>query len=87
VSLFSVAQKFNLDTLAQLPALLNIFAQYGKTDLDLLTIFKYAVLAPKFIPKDFETITIPTEPAFIDGVSYLIADGEQVKLFLKERME
>lgn len=82
-----VAQKFNLDTVLQLPALLNIFAQFGKTDLDLLTISKYAVLAPDFVPKEFETITIPTQPAFIDGVSYLIADEEQVKLFLKERME
>ncbi len=82
-----VAQKFNLDTVLQLPALLNIFAQFGKTDLDLLTISKYAVLAPDFVPKEFETITIPTQPAFIDGVSYLIADEEQVKLLLKERME
>lgn len=82
-----VAQKFNLDTVLHLPALLNIFAQFGKTDLDLLTISKYAVLAPDFVPKEFEAITIPTQPAFIDGVSYLIADEEQVKLFLKEKME
>lgn len=32
-------------------------------------------------------ITIPTQPALTDRVSYLVADEEQVKLFLKEKME
>ena len=37
-----------------------------------------------FSNKDIDRVTIPTQPANIDGISYLLADDEEVKSFLSE---
>ena len=40
-----------------------------------------------FSNKDINRVTIPTEGANIDGISYLLADDEEVKEFLSEYLE
>ena len=79
-------QKFNMRTLIQLPAIINILNKYGKTDIDLLTLSKYAILAPSFVPIEFEAYTIPVQPGFENGVSYLIADPNAVRAFIEEKL-
>ncbi|MCL5986963.1 MAG: LCP family protein [Actinobacteria bacterium] len=79
-------QKFNMKTLIQLPAILNILNRYGETDIDLLTLSKYAILAPSFVPIEFEAYTIPVQPGSENGVSYLIADPNAVRAFLEEKL-
>jgi len=79
-------QKFNMRTLIQLPGIINILNKYGETDMDLLTLSKYAILAPSFVPIEFEAYTIPVQPGFENGVSYLIADPNAVKAFLEEKL-
>jgi anionic cell wall polymer biosynthesis LytR-Cps2A-Psr (LCP) family protein len=40
-----------------------------------------------FSNKDIDRVTIPTQPANIDGISYLLADDEEVKSFLSEYLK
>jgi len=45
------------------------------------------VLCLLFSNKDIDRVTIPTQPANIDGISYLLADDEEVKSFLSEYLK
>ena len=40
-----------------------------------------------FSNKDIDRVTIPTQPANIDGISYLLADDEEVRQFLSEYLK
>jgi LCP family protein required for cell wall assembly len=40
-----------------------------------------------FSNKDIDRVTIPTQPANIEGISYLLADDEEVKSFLSEYLK
>jgi hypothetical protein len=40
-----------------------------------------------FSNKDINWLTIPTKPADIDGISYLIADKDEVADFLSDHLK
>lgn len=81
-----INQKLNLSLVPKLP---QIFPVMNEKTLSNFSVLDYltAGLILSLSSKNINMITIPTKPANIDGISYLIADEEEVKAFLKDYLD
>ncbi len=88
-----IKQKANISTMVQVLNPLNdasdIFLVIREETISDFTIWDFCSIGfvLLFSNKDIERITIPTRGATIDGVSYLLADEEEVKEFLSDYLK
>ncbi|MBC7333234.1 MAG: LCP family protein [Actinobacteria bacterium] len=81
-----ISQKLNLSALLKLPEIISVINEKTLSDFSLLDYLTVGLIL-SLSNKDMDMITIPTKPANIDGISYLIADEKEVKAFLKEHLD
>lgn len=76
-----VNQKLNAKYLSNIPEYFNILIENTRTDLDLVTILKYAKTSLSLGPENFETAIIPTHADWIENktISVQIPDLEEAK--------
>jgi len=76
-----INQKLNSQYLAKVPDYFNILIENTKTDLDLLTILKYAKTGLSFNSENFETAIVPTHADWIENktISVQIPDMDESK--------
>ena len=81
-----IKQKFNFSVVTKIPQLIEVLNSESKTDF---TIWDFGSIGfvLLFSSKDFNRITIPAEPGNIDGISYMIADEDEVKDFLSDYLK
>ena len=88
-----IKQKANLSTISKILNPFNdasdIFKVLNEETRSDFTIWDFCSIGfvLLFSNKDIDRITIPTQPANIDGISYLLADDEEVKSFLSEYLK
>jgi polyisoprenyl-teichoic acid--peptidoglycan teichoic acid transferase len=76
-----IKQKFNFSMILKAPQIIEVLNKYTKTDL---TVWDFGSIGfvLLFSSKNINFLTIPVEPASIDGISYLISDKEEVRDYL-----
>ncbi|MDD5658790.1 MAG: LCP family protein [Actinomycetota bacterium] len=76
-----INQKLNTQYLSKIPDYFNILVENTKTDLDLLSILKYAKAGLSFDSENFETAIIPTHSDWIENktISVQIPDVDESK--------
>ncbi len=88
-----IKQKANLSTVSRIlnpfDDASDIFTVLNEETRSDLTIWDFCSIGfvLLFSNKDIDRVTIPTQPANIDGISYLLADDEEVKSFLSEYLK
>jgi len=78
-----IRQKLNFSIVRKAPQIIRVLNAETRSDF---TIWDFGSIGfvLLFSSKGMNQITIPTEPANIDGISYLIADKEEVVSFLSD---
>src|SRR3989304_6037974 len=78
-----IRQKLNFSIITKAPQIIRVLNEETRSDF---TIWDFGSIGfvLLFSSKDMNQVTIPTEPANIDGISYLIADKEEVISFLND---
>ncbi len=76
-------QKANSSVIIKIPQLLEVFNNETRSDFSFWDFCSVGFVL-LFSNKDINRITIPTSPDNIEGISYLIADEEEVKEFLRD---
>jgi len=81
-----IKQKFNFSIIYNSPRIIDVLNERTKSDLTLLD---YCSLGFRILlsNKDVNWLTIPVEPAYIDGISYLITDKNEVVDFLDDYLK
>jgi LCP family protein required for cell wall assembly len=81
-----IRQKLNFSIITKAPRIIGVLNEETRSDF---TIWDFGSIGfvLLFPSKDMNQITIPTEPANIDGISYLIADKEEVVDFLSDYLK
>jgi len=81
-----IKQKFNFSMITKTPQIIKVLSSETRSDF---TIWDFCSIGfvLLFSSKDINRITIPTESAMIDGVSYQIADEDGVKEFLGDYLK
>jgi len=81
-----IKQKLNFSIITKAPDIIKVLNKETKTDF---TIWDFGSIGfvLLFSNKDINWLTIPTEPANIDGISYLIADKDEVVDFLSDYLK
>ena len=76
-----VEQKLNAQYLSKVPDYFNILVENTKTDLDLITILRYAKAGLSFKTTDFQTAIIPTHADWIENktISVQIPDTDEAR--------
>jgi len=76
-----VDQKLNAQYLGKIPDYFNILVENTKTDLDLLTILRYAKASLSFGTGNFETAIVPTHAEWIENktISVQIPDLDEAR--------
>ena len=76
-----IRQKFNFSMVTKVPQIIKVLSNETRSDF---TIWDFGSMGfvLLFSSKDMNQITVPTESADIDGISYQIADEDEVKEFL-----
>ncbi|MBN2072637.1 MAG: LCP family protein [Actinobacteria bacterium] len=78
-----IKQKMNFSIILKIPRLIHVLNNYTLTDFTFWD-FCSAGFVLLFSNKDINRVTIPTRAANIDGISYLLADSEEVRQFLND---
>jgi len=76
-----IKQKLNFSMILKAPQIIKVLNEYTKTDLTILDLGSIGFVL-LFSSKNIDFLTIPVEPANIDGISYLISDRDEVKDYL-----
>ncbi len=78
-----IRQKLNFSIVRKAPQIIRVLNAETRSDF---TIWDFGSIGfvLLFSSKGMNQVTIPTEPANIDGISYLIADKEEVVSFLSD---
>lgn len=81
-----IRQKLNFSIITKAPQIIRVLNAETRSDF---TIWDFGSIGfvLLFSSKDMNQVTIPTEPANIDGISYLIADKEEVVSFLNDYLK
>ncbi len=81
-----IRQNIGLGTLIKMPQLMQVLQEETASDF---TVIDYAYLGLFMLlsSRDMHRLTIPTQGATIDGISYLLAEPEQTRQYLSEYME
>ncbi len=81
-----IKQKLNFSIITKAPQIIGILNEETRSDF---TIWDFGSIGfvLLFSSKDMNQVTIPAEPANIDGISYLIADKEEVVDFLSDYLK
>lgn len=81
-----IKQKFNLSMISKTDQLIEILNRRTQTDF---TIWDFCSIGFMllFSSKDINSVTIPTVSAYIDNISFQIADEEEVKEFLSDYLK
>ena len=81
-----IRQKLNFSIVTKAPQIIRVLNAETRSDF---TIWDFGSIGfvLLFSSKDMNQVTIPTEPANIDGISYLIADKEEVISFLNDYLK
>lgn len=81
-----IRQKLNFSIVTKAPQIIRVLNAETRSDF---TIWDFGSIGfvLLFSSKDMNQVTIPTEPANIDGISYLIADKEEVVSFLNDYLK
>jgi len=81
-----IKQKLNFSIISNSPQIIEVLNERTKSDLTLLD---YGSLGLRLFlsNKEVNWLTIPVEPAYIEGISYLIADEGEVKDFLNDNIK
>ncbi len=79
-------QKFSFSMISSAPRIIEVLNEQTRSDL---TVWDFGSLGfvLLFSSKEINWLTIPVEPAYIDGVSYLIVDEDEVKDFLDDYLK
>ncbi len=77
-----IRQKANIAIIPKLPQIIKVLNEETVSDFSLYDYFAISLIM-LFSSEDLDRVIIPTEPANIDGVSYLIANEQEVKEFLE----
>lgn len=80
-----IRQKFNLSMIFKAPELIGVLNRETVSDFTIWD-FCSAGFVLLFSNKDINRLTIPTEPANIEGISYLLADPVKTRDFLSQYM-
>jgi len=80
-----ISQKVGFSTVTKMPQILKVLNEETVSDFTIIDYFSVG-LVMFFSSKDINRLTIPTQGANIDGISYLIADPDQVRQYLSEYM-
>ena len=78
-----IKQKAGFSIITKIPQLIRIFNSETKSDFSFWDFCSVSFVL-LFSNKEINRVTIPTSPANIEGISYLVADEEEVKEFLKD---
>lgn len=81
-----IRQNMGLGTLIKMPQLLQVLQEETASDFTVID-YAYLGLFMLFSSRDMHRLTIPTQGATIDGISYLLAEPEQTRQYLSEYME
>lgn len=76
-----IRQKFNFSMITKTPQIIKVLSSETRSDFTIWD-FCSTGFVLLFSSKDINRITIPTKSAMIDGISYQIADEDEVKEFL-----
>jgi anionic cell wall polymer biosynthesis LytR-Cps2A-Psr (LCP) family protein len=78
-----IKQKLNFSIITKAPDIIKVLNEETKTDF---TIWDFGSIGfvLLFSNKDINWLTIPAQSANIDGISYLIADKDEVIVFLSD---
>lgn len=76
-------QKATFSIVTKIPQLIGVFNRETMSDFSFWDFCSVSFVL-LFSNKEINRITIPTSPANIEGISYLIADEEEVKEFLRD---
>jgi LCP family protein required for cell wall assembly len=76
-------QKINFTIIFKAPEVIKILNEETKSDFSVIDYISLGT-ALLFSNKDIQRITIPTKPANIGGISYLIANEKEVRDFLSK---
>jgi LCP family protein required for cell wall assembly len=81
-----IKQKLNFSIITKAPDIIKVLNKETKTDF---TIWDFGSIGfvLLFSNKDINWLTIPTKPDNIDGISYLIADKDEVADFLSDYLK
>lgn len=81
-----IKQKMNFSIILKMPQLIQVLNQYTRSDFTFWD-FCSTGFVLLFSGKDINRVTIPTQSANIDGISYQIADSEEVRQFLSDYLK
>ncbi|MFA5015509.1 MAG: LCP family protein [Actinomycetota bacterium] len=81
-----IRQKLNFSIITKAPQIIRVLNEETRSDF---TIWDFGSIGfvLLFSSKDMNQVTIPTEPANIDNIYYLIADKEEVVSFLSDYLK
>ncbi len=79
-------QKFNFSIISRAPQIIKVLNGETASNFTIWDIGSTGFLL-LFSDKDANWVTIPAEPSDIDGISYLIADENEVKDFLSDYLK
>ncbi|MGM0366425.1 MAG: LCP family protein [Actinomycetota bacterium] len=81
-----IRQKVSFSTVTKMPQIFAVLEQETVSNFSMVDYASVGFLM-FFSSEDMNRLTIPTEGATIDGISYLIADPDEVKQYLSGYME
>ena len=81
-----IRQKLNFSVITKAPQIIRVLNEETRSDF---TIWDFGSIGfvLLFSSKDMNQVTIPTEPANIDNIYYLLADKEEVVSFLSDYLK
>ncbi len=81
-----IRQNTRFSTVTKIPQLLDVLEKETVSNFNVIDYFSLGLFM--FLSsRDMNRLTIPSEGATIDGISYLIAEPEKVRQYLSEYME
>ena len=70
--------------ITKLPAVIKIALENTKTNATTRELMKYVSEIKEINIDEIESITMPGEPKYINGLSYILADTEEARRIIKE---
>ncbi|MDO9574470.1 MAG: LCP family protein [Candidatus Contubernalis sp.] len=71
-----INEAFSYKNVVKLPFFLNEAVKHYKTDMELSKMQRFMLRLQAAKPEDIKTATLPGNPKYIDGVSYVVLDEE-----------
>lgn len=75
----------NKENIMKIPSVMKIAIENTETNATLRELMKYVNEIKEIDMDEIESVTMPNEPKYINGLSYVIADREEIRRIINEK--